>query len=162
MYDMLMSKSKSATAYLLEALLPYSDANLKLLYKPKQFFYELERRSNFKKRSLENAFYKLKREGMIEFTGDVPHLTEQGRAKLQLYNPEKLQGSCMMVIFDIPEDERLKRQKLRLLLRELKFSHVQHSVWVSDYDSREYLKAEIKDLRLEPYVKIFESHELTI
>lgn len=162
MYDMLMPKSKSATVYLLEALVPYSDANLKLLFKPHLFFYELERRSVYKKRSFQNAFYKLKREGMIEFIGGAPYLTELGQAKLKLYNPDKLTGSCLMVIFDIPEEERTKRQKLRLLLRELKFSHVQHSVWVSEYDSRKYLKAEIKDLRLEPYVKIFESHELTI
>ena len=162
MYYMLMSNSKSAAAYLLEALLPYSDANLKLLYKPNQFFYELERRSNFKKRSLQNAFYKLKRDGMVEFIGSNPYLTEQGRAKLQLFKPEKLPGSCLMVIFDIPEDERNKRQQLRLLLKELRFTHVQHSVWVSEYDSREYLKAEIKDLQLQSYVKIFESHELTI
>lgn len=87
-------------------------------------------------------------------------MTEKGQASLQLYRPEKLQNAYLMVIFDIPESERGKRQQLRLLLRELRFRQVQKSVWVTQYECRKYLRAEVEDLSLNSYVKVFESRQI--
>lgn len=159
---MSMIRGRSSIGFLLEALLPYSDANLKLAYKPSQFFRDLEKVSNYKKRSLQNAFYVLKKRGLVECEDGIPHLTAKGYAQLQLYKPEKLAGAYLMVIFDIPENDRNKRQKLRLLLRELRFVQTQKSVWMSEYECRDYLKAEIDDLKLGDYVKVFEAHQLTL
>ena len=65
-----------------------------------------------------------------------------------------------MVIFDIPEVNKYKRQQLRLLLKQLEFKQVQKSVWVSQKDSREYLNAEIKRLNLNKDVLLFECHSI--
>lgn len=157
-----MVRERSSAGYILKALIPYSDANLKLLYKPSAFFYELEKISQYKKASLQNSFYQLKRKGLVELIDGVPHVTKKGYAKLQVYQPAKLQKSCLMVIFDIPERDRRKRQQLRTLLRELRFTRLQQSVWVSEYDARDYLKAEVQALRLKDHVQIFESHHLTL
>lgn len=157
-----MIRGRSSIGYILEALLPYSDANLKLVYKPHQFFYELERISNYKKRSLQNAFYSMCKKYLIEIEGGFPRLTPKGYARLQVYKPEELQGSYLMIIFDIPESERNKRQKLRLLLRELKFKQVQKSVWITRYDCRNYLKMEVEALQIKEYVEIFESRPLKL
>lgn len=157
-----MIRGRSSIGYILEALLPYSDANLKLIYKPHQFFSDLEQISNYKKRTLQNSFYKLKQQDLIEFEDGIPHLTTKGFVKLQLYKPVLIRNAYLMIIFDIPECERVKRQRLRVLLRELRFTQVQKSVWTSQYETRDYLKAQIKDLRIENYVKVFESHEIIL
>lgn len=155
-----MIRGRSSIGYILEALLPYSDANFKLLFKPHQFFKDLEKISNYKRRTIQNAFYELRKKGLIEFEGGIPRLTEKGFTRLQAYKPSKLKNAYFMIIFDIPESERNKRQKLRLLLRELKFVQVQKSVWITQYDIRDYLKAEVKDLQLDEYVKVFEARQL--
>jgi len=62
-----------------------------------------------------------------------------------------------MLVFDIPEDERHKRDRLRLLLRELSFEQVQKSVWTSENDHRDYIRAEIHDFGLDEYVQLYES-----
>lgn len=68
----------------------------------------------------------------------------------------------MMVIFDIPENERHKRSHLRALLHELGFKKIQQSVWVSDNECREYLAAEIKNFGLESYVEAYESFRIEV
>ncbi|MGH9857405.1 MAG: hypothetical protein ACRD4B_06130, partial [Acidobacteriota bacterium] len=52
--------------------------------------------------------------------------------------------------------ERVKRRHLRTLLRELKFKKIQQSVWVSEYDTQEFIKSEIKAFGLEQYVHVYE------
>lgn len=151
----------SIAVYILEALLPFTKANINLVFKPSRFFYELEQISKRKKRTLQNEFYKLKKRGLITFEDGTPRLTEKGYASLGLYKPAKLEGACLMVVFDIPECDRDKRRKLRLLLKELKFHQVQKSVWVSRYETRKYLRAEIRELNLQEHVKVFEAYELT-
>lgn len=150
----------STFLYILEALLPFTDANTKLIYKPHLFFRDLERISHYKKRSIQNAFYKLKKRGLIEVEGGTPRLTRKGFASLRIYKPEKLESAYLMVIFDIPESDRRKRQQLRTLLRELRFQQVQKSVWMTHYECRDYLRAEIQELQLEGCVRVLEAYEL--
>jgi len=47
--------------------------------------------------------------------------------------PKRWDGKWRMVIFDIPEKDRLFRDVLRSHLRELKFFKLQHSVFVSPH-----------------------------
>jgi CRISPR-associated endonuclease Cas2 len=63
-----------------------------------------------------------------------------------------------MVIFDIPESERYLRQKLRALLRELKFTFVQQSVWKTNYDVSQYLKEYLQEEGVDKdWVQVYES-----
>jgi DNA-binding transcriptional regulator PaaX len=154
----------SALKYVLESLIPYSDANIKLAFKPNLFFNDLENisrqkhQSAYKRQSLRNAFYAAKKEGFItaEHKGNV-RLTEKGHQHLRPYKPKKLGNSAqLMVVFDIPEEQRSKRRHLRLLLRELKFQMVQQSVWVTRYDCRKFITSEIEAYGLQPYVQVYE------
>lgn len=155
----------SALVYILKGLaLSLSEANVKLSFKPGLFFDDLEKVSTKKRLSLKNSYYKAIKNNLIELdVQGFPRLTNKGRKKLQLYEPKKLSNSAqLMVVFDIPEDERYKRRHLRTLLRELSFNKVQQSVWVSDYDCKDYLAAEIKNYHLQKYVVIYEVDRLKI
>lgn len=153
-----MKKPSDPARYVLEAFVPYTKSNLLLAFKPSLFFNELEKKTRFKRRSLESAYYRLIRKGLIELDENrIPRLTERGQTRIRIYEPTRLKfGAQLMVIFDIPEEQRQKRRRLRILLRELSFRQIQQSVWETEYDQREYLRAEIAEMNLQEYVRVYE------
>lgn len=171
----IMSKyelSNSALKYVLDSLVPYTDANMKLSFSPSTFFADLEKidwlksmnkqksskYQSYSKQSIKSAFYQAKRRSLITYKDDMPHLTEKGRVALKPYSPRYLGAqSCIIVTFDIPEQERHKRKILRLLLKELKFEQIQQSVWRSQYDHIKLLQNEVRSLGIEQCVHIYES-----
>ncbi len=157
---------KSATHYILASLVPYTEANLKLSFKPHAFFDDLERLdryADYKRSSLEVSYHRAVKKGLIDTSGRHPSLTEGGERKLEKYQPKVLgEGARLLLIFDIPEDERVKRNRLRALLRELKFTYVQQSVWATKYDVLDYLRDEITANGLQAYVKLYESSPITL
>lgn len=161
--ERLAKKYYSTTHYVLSSLIPYTEANLKLAFKPNAFFNDLEKLDVIKanKKALKTAYYRAIRQGLIEVNADrIPRLTEKGIRKTKKFRPKKLKGARLMIIFDIPEDERFKRQRLRTLLRELSFEQIQKSVWMSEFDHREYIRAEIKDFGLEGCIELFEARTI--
>lgn len=77
-------------------------------------------------------------------------LTSIGAKKLKRRFPlflqdKKWDGLFMVVIFDIPEENRIIRNQLRHKLQKLGFGMLQKSVWISPYhfeeDMREFLAA---------------------
>jgi CRISPR-associated endonuclease Cas2 len=152
-----------STKYVLEALIPYSRANLRLTYKPSTFFYELEKLSREKTRTLQSAYYRAIKKGLIELDDQgCPRLTEKGRLNIARYKPKTLgKDAYLVVVFDIDESDRFKRTHLRALLIELSFKKVQQSVWMTRYDHRAYLAMEIREYGLERNAKIYEAIEVT-
>lgn len=151
---------KSALRYVLEGLIPYTEANLKLAFKPSMFFDELDRlssRHTYSRSAISQAYYRAKSEGYIELQDGMPILTTRGEQALQPHIPKIIGDSCVMVIFDIPEEQSVKRRYLRMLLRELKFVQIQKSVWTSNYDCANILEVELRENQLAPYVQLFES-----
>lgn len=146
----------SSISYVLEALIPFTDANLKLTFRPNAFFNELENRGRMSAASARNAYYEAKRRQLIRFDDQIPRLSEKALALLDNKPPAALAADkrCM-VIFDIPEDYANKRRQLRTLLKELKFTQEQRSVWVSNADHSPIVLELIRELSLQPYVKIF-------
>lgn len=157
-YTIIMSKLPRTTVeYILKACIPYSEANLKLSFKPNLFFNDLEKISQRKRQTIRNSYYQVIKQGLVELDDQkLPKLTEKGIAKLRLYEPKKLKNAQLMVIFDIPERYRKKRQRLRTILRQFRFVQVQKSVWVSPYDCKEYLLLEIKQSDLEEHTILYE------
>lgn len=157
-----MKRLSPSTKYLLQAFIPYTDANIQLAFKPAAFFDELGKKSKVKERSLRSAYYRAIKSGLLEIDDyGIPRLTNAGRLQIKLYRPKKLPtGAKLMIIFDIPETERYKRNHLRSLLKELSFKKVQQSVWVSQYDHREIVAAEIKEYKLQEYVYLFEALQI--
>lgn len=109
----------------------------------------------YPKKKLNDTFYNLKRQGLIEIR-EKNHqiyirLTEKGRKKagmfqinsLKIKRPKKWDGKWRLVIFDISHLKKIYREALRGKLKELGFYQLQKSVWVHAFDCQ----AEIELLR---------------
>lgn len=135
---------------------------MKLAFKPSAFFKDLEQidKNRYSNSSIRSAYYHALSSGLIERGEEGIRVTQKGIVSLTPFKPKRLDGSHILVVFDIPESERYKRRVFRLLLRELKFRMVQQSVWVTDYECQDMLAAEIDALKIEKYVQTYEAVEL--
>jgi len=109
----------------------------------------------------------LKRQGFIEKKVEKNktqwRLTTQGNEKLKeisasekkSYTSEK-DSILRVVVFDIPERDRVKRNWLRGVLRELGFSFLQGSVWIGKKRIPEEFIFELRERNLLSYIHIFE------
>lgn len=122
-------------------------------------------------RRFNDFIYKLRRDGFIveqrKEKMKILSLTSNGQElleKLRLkkvddlpkikYKSEK-DDSIKIIIFDIPERERRKRDWLRWALINLKFNMLQKSVWVGKSKIPEELIADLDKFKMLPYVEIF-------
>lgn len=160
-------RKDSATHHVLKGLIPYTDSNLKLAYKPNLFFNELDKKLSKGKKStpklnnIKNAFKRSVNRGLITIdeTG-VPRLTKKGRRALAPFEAKIIKNAQLMVIFDIPEVKRWQRDKFRIVLKEFQFKQIQRSVWLTKLDCAYYIKLEIENLQLENDIKLYESKEI--
>lgn len=94
-------------------------------------------------------------------------LTPKGMGKIlkikrRIKNKKKRRdGHLIMIIFDIPENKRMKRDFLRSVLMELGYEPLQKSVWVSPYDVYKETEEAVRSYKIIPYVKLFLIKELT-
>jgi len=65
---------------------------------------------------------------------DISILKYSLREVLSLKKKKKWQGKWFLVVFDVPEEERIKRNYLRGLLREIGFYPYNQSVYVFPYE----------------------------
>lgn len=106
------------------------------------------------------AVSRLRKEGYIEIkerNGKAfVQLTEKGRRRFRRYKlqalvsqkPPKWDGKWRIVIFDVRENRRSARNRLRDELRNFGFVRLQNSVWVYPYDSEELISLLKTDGRL--------------
>ncbi len=155
----------TALRYVLESLVPYSHANITLAFRPNAFFNELARidaKQRYSRSTLRAAYYHAKREKLVAFnTHNGIELTEAGKDRIKPWQPDKLIGSHVMVIFDIPEQQRGRRNQLRTLLRELQFVPIQKSVWTSKLDCAHIIVDASRDLQISSYVQVYECAKIT-
>lgn len=157
----------SATYHVLKGLIPYTDVNVKLSYKPNAFFNELDskltKRKNSKaqKSTIKNAFNRSIKRGLIVIDrNNVPRLTDKGLRALAPFEAKTIKNAQLMVIFDIPEAKRWQRDRVRVILREFQFHQIQRSVWITRLDCAHYIRQEIENLQLENDIKLYESKEI--
>jgi DNA-binding transcriptional regulator PaaX len=98
------------------------------------------------KKKVSNAFYLLKKENLIniEYRGSQMFisLTKEGKEKagkyqidtLEIKKPEKWDKKWRVLIFDVKEKDRIKREALRGKIIELGLYQLQRSVWVCPYN----------------------------
>ena len=67
--------------------------------------------------------------------------------------PKKFKDKYLIIIFDIPVQNKQKRSILRSILLELKFEKLQQSIWITKFDILQEVKTLIRFYKLEPYVK---------
>lgn len=99
-----------------------------------------------------SIFSYLKRNGYIKIEERNKQLfvslTEEGKKRAKQYQvddleiamPKKWDKKWRIILFDIPEKSRVKREVLRGKLIELGFSKLQKSAWVHPYPCHEELK----------------------
>ena len=108
----------------------------------------LNKKQQYNKQSVANAFYRLRKEGFIVFKKHSNQLyislSEAGKAKagkfqinsLHIQRPKKWDGKWRIIIFDISDRHRVKREALRGFLKHLQFYKLQESVWVHPFDCK--------------------------
>ncbi|MBI4837030.1 MAG: hypothetical protein HY813_01325 [Candidatus Portnoybacteria bacterium] len=110
---------------------------------------------------------KLKKENLItKNQGDRIVITKEGEKYLQSkierpsrykrYSTENLpEAEIVLVVFDVPEEKRAKRDWLRFQLAEFSFKALQKSVWWGETGlPKEFIK-DLKKYEIFPYVHIF-------
>lgn len=114
---------------------------------------------NPKQRIRENLS-RLKRNGLIRFEADngrkVIRLTKAGEAELRrleshsliMRKPRRWDRRWRVVIFDIAERRKTKRDSIRRLLMRLGFFRLQDSVWVYPYDCEDVIALLKTDVRI--------------
>lgn len=152
---------KSALVFVLKGLIPYSRENLMLAYKPNMFFNELGKISGYRQETLKNAYWRAKKEGLVEERSNISSLTNKGLKEVRPFTAKSLGKKARLIImFDIPEKQAAKRQYLRDMLKSLEFKQVQKSVWATNLDHKSLLIEAIAELKLEGCVEIHESIRL--
>ena len=92
-------------------------------------------------------------------------LTRKGQlelllSKARIKKPVKWDGKWRLVIFDIPEDARGKRDQLRYLLKQNGFDKLQASVFISPYPLNRDSLAYLQSSKLINYIRMLRVDEM--
>jgi len=116
-------------------------------YIPKTFYKTVGRLEN------EGLIKKIKKEQKIHL-----RLTEQGKGFINKHRKTARRISpawdkkWRIVIFDIPENKRNLRDRLRRYLRTLGYGNVQRSIWISPHDFTEIIRRYAEKMKLSEYI----------
>ena len=123
----------------------------------------------YTERSLKNAIYSLRKDDLISKadTGKIS-VTAKGKRLLSKIKKEVIPAGkyikdksvppdkCLkIIIFDIPEKERQKRDWLRSTIKNLGFKQLQQSVWAGNNPIPEDFIEDLGGLNLLDFVEIF-------
>jgi len=116
-----------------------------------------------------DLIYHLKKDGLIVKTKDTEFkitkrglfalrkLKEKSKKKLpEIKYEQKKDNLLKIIIFDIPESEKRKREWLRRALKELQFKMLQKSVWAGKAALCPRFIEDLRDFNVIPYIEIFE------
>lgn len=158
-----MKRAYSITEHVLLGLVPYTQSNLKLTFKPSAFFAELEHVSKANRQTLQSTLARVIRQGYVSRHNGRPSLTPSGLDRISPFTSSLYRkDALLMVAFDIPEDLAYKRRQLRYFLKRRDFMQTQRSIWISRYDHRKALKEFIADLKLDEFVEVYACAKLKI
>src|SRR3989338_6885232 len=122
-------------------------------------FFGIEPKNKWQKYNINRSIKRLKDHSLICFEtssrGTFMGLTQKGEDKLRkfellgykLKKPKKWDHKWRMLIFDIKEERKGTRDKIRFTLKRIGFLRLQDSVWVYPYDCEDLvtlMKADFK------------------
>ena len=79
---------------------------------------------------------------------------------IKFKKPKKWDGKWRLVLFDIPEKDRVFRDILRKHLKTLKFRKLQHSVFVSPYPFEKPILELVRLYSAEKYVRVISAMKI--
>ena len=155
-----MGRYGTTTKYLLDGLFDGLESISKSR-KRQKIITKIANRRKVSKKAVEASFHRAVKNQLVEIdnSGDLT-LTTKGKSVVRPFKSKYLDGSVLMVIFDIPEESRQKRDHLRRLLIELEFEQIQRSVWTSTKDHKQFLVSEIEALQCGKQILIYEAKQL--
>ncbi len=118
------------------------------------------------KRRFYILLYRLKKDGLISVEDKNISITNKGKDALKSFSNKnnvpvgKYKDKAVdskewkIILFDIPESFKQKRDWLRSVLRELEFRMVQRSVWVGNKEIPESLIEDLKNMEILQFVEI--------
>jgi DNA-binding transcriptional regulator PaaX len=112
--------------------------------------YKLNIRNSAKKRKNKKTIWSITRKGLEK----LKILKKKNRKTLINYSKEK-SDKLIIVIFDVPEKERHKRNWLRSVLASLDFKFLQQSVWIGKTKIPKEFLNDLRDQKMLDYVHIF-------
>jgi len=165
-------KPWSAVAEMLLDLGGYVEDLLVLSANPRLRYYGLDWREELAKeewRKRNATLSRMQRQGLVKKQMNSRQLkvavTKNGLeelARVKVLRSELLPpGKVCIVVFDIPEQSRTLRNKLRNLLRNSGFISLQRSVWYSPFDVRDTLGTLLKLTGMQKWVKVYLAEDET-
>ena len=126
----------------------------------------LDEKYRFGRESFSTLLWRLKTQGLVARSGRKREsrwrITEKGQRFLQKRSPggqPRSDGIGRLVIFDIPEKQRVKRQALRLELVAAGFHQLQKSVWYGERPLPPEIMELVDALGIRSFVHIFSVRE---
>lgn len=154
-------RNRTILQEVLLGLIPYTKQNSNLTLHPARFFADLEKTSGKKQKSIEAAYYRARSGGFVSVENGYPRLTQKATREIEGLSPSRLIGNVnLLVVFDIPEELRIRRNQFRTILKKNHFEQVQKSVWISQYDQEVFVRSKVMRLRIEKYVKFYQCASL--
>jgi CRISPR-associated endonuclease Cas2 len=106
--------------------------------------------------SVSNSKKRLIEAGLIEYSDGYLRLTDKGEGKLKdlevreynVIKPQKWDGKWRVLIFDIKEERKVLRDKIRRTLIQIGFVRLQDSVWIYPYDCEDLITLLKADFRV--------------
>ena len=106
--------------------------------------------------SVSNSRQRLVKAGMLEYEGKFLKLTEKGKKileKIEKQNykiniPRKWDKKWRVIIFDIKEERKSLRNKVRYTLINIGFMCLQKSVWIYPYDCEDLINLIKSDFKV--------------
>lgn len=153
--------------------LPYgiSYSRMEFLTMQKQGIWSKKSVGKEKKQNFYDFLYRLRKDGLViepkKGQGCFIKITSKGKEILEDLRLKKASALpsaeykaendnlLKIIIFDIPEKERRKRDWLRSALKNLEFNMLQKSVWAGKIKLPQEFLADLNKLNILPYVEIF-------
>ena len=127
------------------------------------FFKALENSGDFvnviRKNYLKRASYVATKKELLRKNETIWELTEKGQTRLEEILPRyrtkrPWDGKIYLITYDIPENKRKDRDRLREYLKRIGCGMFQASVWLTPYDPREKLNQLTKDFQLTGFIAV--------
>lgn len=148
--------NRSLLGEILIALIPCTKSNLEFSTNPRKFFDRLAREQSVKPSTIAVAISRAKKKGLIKKVEKEYQLTQKGKFQIigvAKNDNQKWDGKWRLIFFDIPEEERYKREVFRKKLKELGFKQHQLSAWICPFDFSEEIDLIVDELEIEDFVK---------
>ncbi|OGE86072.1 MAG: CRISPR-associated endonuclease Cas2 [Candidatus Doudnabacteria bacterium RIFCSPHIGHO2_02_FULL_46_11] len=134
----------------LEEQLYYALGPIGKILKPNRYRQEIKRLSE------RGLIKKGPKVGVVITAEGKNYLTKFSQTQITIPKQKKWDGSWRLITFDIPEEERKKRDSFRYLLKGLGLGQVQQSVWVYPYPCELEIAIVCELAGVKEYVSFFE------